>query len=81
MGKILVYCVYIVVYLNTFFISHYQLPVFFSVQIQDEADKNVIAKNIIVEIVSQPIVKSFVGGYRNTKTGDYIYIYQYMWQL
>lgn len=50
------------------FYEHYHLPELLMVHITDEKDRNLVAKRLIVEIVSKPIVKSFVGGFRDTRT-------------
>lgn len=50
------------------FYEHYHLPELLMVHIADDKDRNLVAKRLIVEIVSKPIVKSFVGGFRDSRT-------------
>lgn len=45
------------------------MPEFFSVHISNDADVNIAAKRLIVEIVNTPAKKPFFGGYRNKNTG------------
>lgn len=52
------------------FFSHYHLPEFSVVHIDENHDKNELARRLIVEIINKPIQKHFIGGYRNTKTSE-----------
>lgn len=53
------------------FPSHYHLPDFFSVHIPAEDSDGASSKRVIVEIISKPIVKPYLGGFINQKKGDH----------
>ncbi|KAG4075901.1 hypothetical protein HA402_003727 [Bradysia odoriphaga] len=50
--------------------SHYHLPDFFSVYIPGDDTEEGYSKRVIVEIISKPIVKPYIGGFK-TKTKEY----------
>lgn len=59
------------------FYSHYHLPELIEVQLaatvdDGSGDRNAMAKRLIVEIVNRPVAKSFVGGYRDSRTSKWI---------
>lgn len=50
------------------FFRHFRLPDFISVTIPD-AENSSNFKRLVVEIINDPIVKPFLGGYYNRLTG------------
>lgn len=53
--------------------SHYHLPDFFSVHIPNDDDEQASSKRVIVEIISKPIVKPYLGGFINKRKGKLLH--------
>lgn len=49
--------------------SHYHLPDFFSVHIPAEETDGASPKRVVVEIISKPIVKPYIGGFKTKRKG------------
>lgn len=60
-----------------FICRHFRLPDFISVTVADNENAS-SSKRVVVEVINDPIVKPFLGGYFNRLTGESTVIFSFL---